>query len=200
MAQPTEQERENDLPSREVLIALGSNLPSDIGSPVAAVRSAAAALAARHASARLSPLYRTPAFPPGSGPDYVNAAMTLRSARPAADLLADLHAIEAEAGRTRSLRWGARVLDLDLLACGDEVLPDAATFVRWRDLPLARQQVDSPDRLILPHPRMQDRGFVLRPLADLSPDWRHPVIGATVAGMLAALPPDALEGVVPLPG
>ena len=56
----------------------------------------------------------------------------------------------------------------------------------------------APDRLILPHPRMQDRGFVLLPLAEVAPDWRHPLIGQTVREMLEALPAAALEGIAPL--
>jgi 2-amino-4-hydroxy-6-hydroxymethyldihydropteridine diphosphokinase len=81
-----------------------------------------------------------------------------------------------------------RTLDLDLLALGDSVLPDAATQEHWRNLPLADQKRLAPDGLILPHPRLQDRAFVLVPLADVAPDWRHPLTGQTVAAMTASLP------------
>ena len=84
------------------------------------------------------------------------------------------------------------------IAAGEAVLPDAETYRAWLDLPLDEQTQRAPDRLILPHPRMQDRGFVLVPLAEVAPEWRHPVLGKTVAEMVEALPQEARDEVVPL--
>lgn len=149
---------------------------------------------------RVSRLYRTPCFPAGAGPDYVNAAavVTWRNVIEPAALLAAIHRIEAEFGRERLQRWGMRTLDIDLIAVGDSVLPDPATWKMWKDLPPAGQARRAPDRLILPHPRLQDRAFVLVPLADVAPDWRHPVLGRTIREMRDALSPEALAEVVPL--
>jgi len=148
---------------------------------------------------RVSRFFRTPCFPPGAGPDYVNAAAVLRLDAGPAGVLECLHAVEVEFGRERAGRWGRRTLDLDLIAAGEEVLPDRATHDRWRDLPPEARIAHTPDRLILPHPRLQDRAFVLVPLADVAPGWRHPVLGMTVREMLAALPPGAVAEAVPLP-
>ncbi|MBW7920732.1 MAG: 2-amino-4-hydroxy-6-hydroxymethyldihydropteridine diphosphokinase [Rubellimicrobium sp.] len=185
---------------RDLLIALGGNVDSPAGDPSATLRAALVAIARRIGPVvAQSRLWRTPAFPPGAGPDFVNAAAHVRSALPAPEVLARLHAIEAAAARRRVVRWGARTLDLDLIAAGDMVLPDATTQTRWRDLPPARQMHETPAGLILPHPRLQDRAFVLVPLAEVAADWRHPLTGASVAGMLAALDPAEVASVVPLP-
>jgi len=79
------------------------------------------------------------------------------------------------------------------------VLPDAATQAAWAALPPAQQIARTPDRLILPHPRLAERAFVLVPLAEVAPDWTHPVTGRSVADMLAALPEGDRTAVVPLP-
>lgn len=182
-----------------VLIALGSNLASPQGPPAETVAAALRALDRLGRLAGASRLWQSPAWPPG-GPDYVNAAALVETALGPEEVLERLHGIEATFGRRREARWGARTLDLDLLAWGDAVRPDAATQEAWRGLDPERQGREAPDRLILPHPRMQDRGFVLLPLLEVAPGWRHPLIGRTVREMLDALPPPALEGIVPLPG
>lgn len=183
------------------LIAFGSNLAGARGDPAEQVRSAMEAVAALGEGGGASPsrLWRSPAWPPG-GPPYVNAAMAIRTGLPPDDLLAALHRIEAAFGRERGARWAARTLDLDLLAVGDLVRPDATTYARWRTLDPGRQGREAPGGLVLPHPRMQDRAFVLLPLREVASGWRHPVLGLDAGGMAALLPPGAAEGVAPLDG
>lgn len=186
----------NDISS---FIALGGNVTSLYGPPEMTLRAALARLETDSVQvARVSRFFRTPAFPKGSGPDFVNAVAELRSGLSATALLACLHAVEAEMGRDRSARWAARTIDLDLIAHGADIHPDRATFDAWRLLPIAEQQARAPDGLILPHPRLQDRAFVLGPLCDVAPDWVHPVLGQTAAALFAALAEEDRAGLVPL--
>jgi len=183
-----------------ILVALGANLPNDATiparQPAETLFAALSDLSAEGAPPRaVSRFYATPCFPVGAGPDYVNAVAELA---PHADLgpdelLALLHRIEARHGRHRlsqrtEARWAGRTLDLDLLAMGATLLPDPETHGLWRGLAPDDQARVAPDRLILPHPRLADRAFVLVPLCDIAPDWCHPATGQSARQMLADLP------------
>ncbi len=185
---------------QEFLVALGSNLGSARGDPTATLNAALSQLERESYSIlRVSRFFETPCFPAGVGPDYVNACAALSApTNDVAEVLRRFHAVEAEFGRSRTQRWGNRTLDLDLLAAGELQLPDPETQARWRALPPEAQIRHTPDRLILPHPRLQDRAFVLVPLADVAPDWRHPGLGRTTTQMLDALPAEDRAAMRPL--
>ncbi|MBD3664613.1 2-amino-4-hydroxy-6-hydroxymethyldihydropteridine diphosphokinase [Sulfitobacter aestuariivivens] len=181
------------------LIALGANLTSSAGPPQDTLKTALERLVADGAVIRgASAFYHTPAFPPGSGPDYVNAVASISANWAPDEMLKRLHKVEAMMGRVRTKRWAGRTLDLDMIACGDAVLPDLETYRLWHGLPLEEQMRDSPEQLVLPHPRLQDRAFVLVPLADVAPEWVHPVLGTSVKEMLTALPAEDLKSVRPI--
>jgi len=184
---------------QEYLIALGGNLRSEAGVPQQTLRAALALLEDGGVQLKaVSGFYRTPCFPPGAGPDYVNAAALIGYDGAPQKFLAVLHNVESQFGRERQQRWGRRTLDLDLVAAGQLVLPDQATHADWRNLPPEKQVESTPDQLIIPHPRLQDRAFVLVPLADVAPDWVHPILGLSVTEMLEHLPPASRKDVVGL--
>ncbi len=148
-----------------VLVALGSNLGDRAGHLLGAL--AALSRLAGFELRALSPVYETdPVGPPGQGP-YLNAVLAGRSTLEPEALLAALLEIEHGHGRTRGRRWEPRTLDLDLLDYGGLVLERPG--------------------LTLPHPRLHERPFVLVPLADVAPGWRHPLLGESAATLLARL-------------
>src|SRR3954454_21957939 len=141
-----------------ILVALGANLPSTEGAPRETLRRAVAELAARGltVSAR-SRVFLTEPVPRSAQPWYANQVIAVDTDRPPHESLKVLFEVEHLFGRERSERNAARTLDLDLAA--------------YHDL-----KFETPD-LVLPHPRMHERAFVLAPLADVAPGWRHPVLG-----------------------
>ncbi|APG45777.1 2-amino-4-hydroxy-6-hydroxymethyldihydropteridine diphosphokinase [Phaeobacter porticola] len=183
----------------EALIALGGNLPIGEQSVTHTLIAAIQQLSESDICLRaVSRFYQTPCFPVGAGPDYVNAAIRIHTDLSPRSLLDLLHEIEADFARQRAQRWGMRTLDLDLLAYDDLICPDVATFARWKDLPLDQQMKEAPGQLLLPHPRLQDRGFVLVPLRDVAPDWRHPILAKMVQDLCDALPKSDLNEISPL--
>ena len=152
-----------------ILIAFGGNLPNvQHGSPRETIEAALGALCERGVSVLArSRWYSTAPVPPSDQPRFVNLVAWIDSALLPGELLALLHDVEEEFGRVRGARNAARVLDIDLLDHNGAVSTD------WPELP---------------HPRMDERAFVLVPLHDVAPDWRHPVSGARVDDLIAAAP------------
>ena len=137
-----------------VFVGAGSNIH-----PRANLEAACRGLKERYREIELSPLYRSPAAG-FSGPDFLNLVVGFRTEEAPAEIVERLAELEADAGRDRSAgKFSSRTLDLDLLLYGD--LIDAS--------------------LKLPHPDIQRYAFVLKPLADLAPELRHPATGATLA-------------------
>ena len=174
--------------SMSCLIGLGSNLQWGSLDPADIIALSIYSLTAYPNSVKkISRFFLSPAFPIGSGPNFVNAAIMIRTMLTPQELLAVLHEIEQQNARLRETRWAARTLDLDLLSYGASVIPNSEEFKYWFDLPLDRQMKEIPDKLILPHPRLHQRSFVLAPVMDIAPDWVHPVLGLSVAELYAQL-------------
>ena len=155
-----------------VYIALGANIPGPAGPPRATLEAALARLAAAGVHAvRRSRWYRSPAWPDPADPEFVNAVVEVETALPPAALMALLHAVEAALGRLRAAPNAARAIDLDILDY--------------------RGAVEAgPEGPVLPHPRLHVRAFVLLPLAEIAPGWRHPVSRRAIGELIAALGPE----------
>jgi 2-amino-4-hydroxy-6-hydroxymethyldihydropteridine diphosphokinase len=156
-----------------ILIGIGSNVSGPWGPPASTVERALVAL--DEAPLRLlkasGPIVTAP-FGRTDQPDFVNAVAEIETGLEPPALLAHLHAIERRAGRRRTLRWGPRTLDLDLLDYNGLVVAE---------------QPGRDDDPVLPHPGIPERSFVLGPIAEIAPHWRHPVLDETAATLLARL-------------
>jgi len=158
-----------------IYIALGANLPGPAGPPKATLEAALARLqSAGVAVLRRSRWYRSPAWPYPSDPPFVNGVAEVSTVLSPTALLALLHRIEAQLGRVRARENAPRAIDLDLLDHHGAVAGGQGGGA------------------VLPHPRLHRRAFVLRPLAEIAPAWRHPVSRRAITALIADLPPDAV--------
>jgi 2-amino-4-hydroxy-6-hydroxymethyldihydropteridine diphosphokinase len=148
-----------------ILIAYGSNLPSTVAFPTRQSASQAFAQLVKTLQERglivnrISSLWRSLAWPDTSDPPYLNAVIQVETELTPAELLGLLHEVEYKAGRVREKRNAPRVLDLDLIAYNHIVMTEGS--------------------IILPHPRAHERAFVMGPLAEILPNWHHPVLEVT---------------------
>ena len=159
------------------LIALGSNIAFGRFSKLGILKQALVTMSGLGINIiEVSRWWESRAFPAGSGPNYVNGVVDASSDLKPNNLLDCLKKIEGHFGRESSKRWSSRTLDLDLLACNGLILPTRDIVMNWMTLPMHLQLKMTPKELILPHPRIQDRLFVLKPLREVSPNWVHPVL------------------------
>ena len=125
---------------------------------------------------KVSSFWESKSYPNNNQPNFINAVSEVQSILNPYQTLCTLKKIEIILGRKVNCRWGSRVLDLDILAAGSLILPNLRIFNRWLKMPLQHQIQNQPNQLILPHPRIQDRLFVLKPLSEIDPSWIHPVL------------------------
>ncbi|MEM9470090.1 MAG: 2-amino-4-hydroxy-6-hydroxymethyldihydropteridine diphosphokinase [Pseudomonadota bacterium] len=166
-----------------IIVALGANLPSDYGEPTQTLQAAVKAIEAAGISvlSRSSIWLTAPVPYDPEVPDYHNAVIQVDTDQKPHDLLQTLLDIEQDFGRVRTVKNAPRLLDLDLIAYNDDIIRDGET-------------------LIVPHQRMHERTFVLKPLEEISKKWTHPVAGQNLAELVQTLPVDQqakkLEGIL----
>ena len=152
-----------------ILVGLGANLDGAFGSPEECIKKAFSLLEESGVKViSVSSIWRTAPVPISEQPWYRNAVCVVETPLNPYELLSLLASIEDSAGRERRNRNEARVLDLDLLAYGDDVIRDQG--------------------LQIPHPRMHERAFVLYPLQEVAPEWIHPVFNKSVTEMIKTMP------------
>jgi len=162
--------------SSVTFIGIGANLPGPgCATPRATCEAALKAL--EHAGLKIksqSNWYKSAPVPASSQPWFINGVISIETSLKASELLVILQDVESQFGRTRMIKNEARTLDLDLIAYAD-------TVSGWQE--------GTDDKMILPHPRMSERGFVLLPLREIAPNWRHPVLNVSLEELISRLDP-----------
>lgn len=156
-----------------IFIGLGGNLSCETFGPPRATCGAALQIMTQRGIKIIhrSRWYESAPVPISDQPWYVNGVVSIETTLSAHDLVSEVLSIEAELGRRRSVANAARTIDLDVIAYHDKII-----------------EADSPEQVAIPHPRMHSRAFVLLPMAEIAPDWRHPKSGKVLTELIADLP------------
>ena len=174
-------------------VAFGSNIISRYGNPLQTVCHAMKEIqTSKFELVLTSKFYETVAYPKGSGPNFINCCSVYKTKLNASETLLHLHSIEKSLGRIRNKRWAPRVIDLDLIYFDEFIYPNQEVVKEWMGLSKDKQMESWPTEMILPHPRLQDRAFVLIPMGDIDPKWKHPILKNTVSEMLNDIDPKLL--------
>jgi len=170
-------------------IGLGSNLGgAEFDGPRGVLEAAISEMPNMGISVKkISPFYESAPVPVSDQPWFVNAVAMVETPLSARDLLHNLHEIEARLGRKRRIRWEARIIDLDIIAFEAQITPTAG---KWPD--------GAPKEMIIPHPRLHERLFVLKPLMDISPAWVHPAMGVSVTELYGRVKKDGDQSLRPM--
>ncbi len=179
------------------VVVLGSNLPSKFGNSAETLKKCVDEIRSQPSIKSLleSNWYISSSIIDEKEPRYVNVGIRFNTNLNPIDLLNYTSGLEKRFGRKREKRWEPRTCDIDILLCNQLILPNKAHFQKWLKLDFSDQIKLSPNELILPHPRLQERTFFLKPLIDLQPDWIHPFLGMKAKEMLDSLPPNELENI-----
>ena len=182
------------------IVVLGSNLSSEFGNSAETLKKCVDEIRSNPDIVSLSESnwYLSSSFLDKREPKYVNVGIRFITKLNPVRLLHFTSGLEIKYGRNRQERWGPRTCDIDILLCDQLILPTKSYFKKWLNLNISDQLKLVPDELILPHPRLQERTFFLKPLIDLQPDWIHPFLKVKAKEMLDSLPPHELENILEL--
>ncbi len=172
---------------KSVILGLGSNLPGRWGTRRKTLERAVGALEGFGVeTVAASRLYESAALGSGRQPPFLNSVLVIRTDMTPAELVRAIKSIERAAGRKQRRRWAARTLDIDILDYKGRIL-------NWKN----GGRTASGSGLILPHPEMDSRVFVLKPLIEVAPNWRHPVFDRKASQLLALLDPGVQNSAQP---
>ena len=179
----------------EYVLILGANLPSKFGDSVATLQLCIESIKSEPTIELMSQSkwYESESFPDNSKPIFVNVGIKIISNLNPYQILKIIDVIEKDFGRLRKNRWDSRVCDIDIIYCNKQIIPNPNILEKWMSMKIEEQLISTPNTLILPHPRIQDRLFFLCPLNELSPNWRHPILGKTAKEILDSIPQNAID-------
>ena len=182
---------------KNYVLVLGSNLSSKFGNSTETLKKCVEEIRSRPFIFSLSKSnwYTSTSYLSNKEPSYINVGIRFSSNLKPVELLNFTSDLENKYGRERKSRWEPRTCDIDILLCDQLIMPSHMYFKKWLNLDLAEHVKLVPDELILPHPRIQERTFFLKPLNDVQPDWTHPFLKIKAKEMLDSLPPNELENI-----
>ena len=179
------------------VVVLGSNLPSEFGGSFETLKQCVYEIKTclPIESILESNWYISSSFLDKREPRYVNVGIRFSTNLNPKQLIKFTSSLENKYGRKRKRRWESRTCDIDILLCDQQILPSRNYFEKWLKLDFSEQIRLVPDQLIIPHPRLQERTFFLKPLNDLQPDWIHPFLKLKAKEMLDSLPLNEIESI-----
>jgi len=166
--------------SNPIHLAVGSNLQYDNKTSLAIVRMVYDILNEHEINViAKSSFWHSSAYPNKLDPPFINSVVEVSTKKEPLELLIILKEIETFLGRKTTSRWSSRTCDIDIISIGQETIPNLRTALLWMNNEEAKKGISTPDQLIIPHPRMHERSFVLGPLNEISQTWMHPVLQKT---------------------